>query len=334
MKIENEINIMDLSPYDDSLPTRLLQEALDFRVNEAELTTKKVYENVVKRAGFHSVVPDEGTEKMHLVVDLSDDMLQNYADGTIKLAKEKGNLVAQLKENGRYGSKLPVKAETYLDGADPLQVQNALQLQAIQEALVTISEQIQAIDENVKQVLIGQQNDRLGLYYSGVSQFIEAYSIDDEGLKKQLLAQAVKTLSDSVFQHVLSIHADITYLKRSEYEKDKKHKFNLVNERIHNINRAFMAIHQASIMKAGVYCYCGEIKAMTTTLREYERFIEGTIVSNAEMLSQCDPNDNGKSTGIWKKRAKFQLSADQLLREIKTNDSMVLYLDNGEGVIE
>lgn len=262
-----------------------------------------------------------------MTVDASDEMIQNYKDGAIKLAYEKGHMVAQVKTNGRYGSKLPIKEETYIDGPNSLEVQNALQLQAMQESLETISEQIQAIDINVKEVLTGQQNDRLGLYYSGIALFIEAYSVADEAFRKQLMAQSLKALSDSVFQLTLTLQSDIQYLARKEYDRNKKNKYDMINEKIDSINRAFMAIHQATVMKSAIYCLQGEIKAMATVLHEYERFIEGTIVSNAEMLSLCDASEKRKIDGTWKKRARLQLDVGNVVKQLQ-NPTMVLYIEN------
>ncbi|MCF0134003.1 MAG: hypothetical protein HUJ72_09065 [Blautia sp.] len=330
----SSLQAMALSPYDDSLPAKLLQEAFDFRVQEANLMTERIYRDVVKKSGSGITIPKEGEEKLRLTVDTSEEMLQDYKDGAIKLAQEKGHMVAQLKENGKYGSKLPIKEETYMDGPDSLEVQNALQLQAVQEALETISEQIQAIDENVKEVLTGQQNDRLGRYYSGVALFIEANNVTDEAFRKQLMAQSVKALSDSVFQLTLTLQTDILYLARKEYDRNKKTKFNLINEKIDSINRAFMAIHQATIMKSAIYCLQGEIKAMVSVLQEYERFIMGTIVGNAEMLSLCDADEKRKLDGTWKKRAALQLEVSSVVAQLQSPDSVIYIQDKGEEINE
>ena len=330
MEDNKRLDIFDLSPYDESFPARLLQEAFDFRTEQSQSTTEKIYRDVVMKSKYKVPIPKEGTEKLRLAVDASDDMIHDYKNGAVKLAREKGHLVAQIKENGRYGSKLPIKEELYMDGPSSLDVQNALQLQAIQEALATISEQIQAIDKNVKEVLTGQQNDRLGLYYSGVALFIEAHNVNNENFRRELTTQSLKALSDAVFQLTLTLQSDIRYLSKSEYDKDKKHKFNLINEKIGNINNSFMAIHQATIMKAAIYCQQGEIKAMATVLQGYERFIKGTIVSNAEMLSLCDVNDDGTQTGTWKRRANLQLEISKVVKELQTPKEVLFIESKGE----
>ncbi len=327
------LDSLELSPYDESLPAKLLKEAFTFRVEEAALTTERIYRDVVKQSGSKVLIPKTGEEKLRLAVDTSEDMLQEYRDGAIKLAQEKGHMVAQLKENGRYGSKLPIKEETYIDGPSSLEVQNALQLQAIQQAIEKISDQIKAIDANVKEVLTGQQNDRLGLYYSGVALFIEAYNVTDESFRKPLIAQSLKALSDAVFQLTLTLQTDILYLANEEYDKEK-YKYNLINEKIESINRAFMAIHQATIMKAAIYCLQGEIKAAAAVLQEYERFIEGTIAKNAKMLSQCDASEKRKIDDTWKNRAELRLEVSNVVKQLQ-NPVTVLYIENkGDGTNE
>lgn len=320
--------ILQLSPYDNSFPARLLQEAFEARVEESRAKTEKLFYDVLNQSlSVPTVEPSES--KMRLVVHSSDNFIRDYQEGTIKLANEKGHMVAQIKQNGKYGNKLPIKEEYYYDGPNSLDIQNAIQLQAIQGALIDISEQIQTIDQNVKEVLLGQQNDRLGLYYSGVALFIEAYNVSDDVFKKQLMAQSVKALSDAIFQLTLTMQTDISYLERKEYDQNKKQKYNMINEKIVNIDRSFTAIHQASLMKAAIYCYKGEIKAMTAVLQEYERFIKGTIVANAEMLSLCDSNKERMLQGVWKKRANFQLEIGNVVKQLQSQEQYIFIENRG-----
>lgn len=324
----------EMSPYSEDFPARLLMEAFDYQVQQSQEMTQRIVKDVVKKSGGSPVIPNAGEEKMRLVVDMSDDQLKDYQDGIIKLAIEKGKTVAQLKENGRYGSKLPVKEQKYQDGPDALSVQNAVQLQAIAEALTVISEQIRVIDEQVKETLTGQQNDRLALYYSGVSLYLEASQVQDEILRKQLLAQSIRALTDASYQLTLKLKSDIQYLANKKYLSDKKNQYNLLREKMQTIEQSFMAIHQATIMKAGIYCKQGEIKAFAGVLKEYEGFIKGTILTNAEMLSLCDSKDNGTLSGVWKKRANLQLDVADVVHRL-TNPQQVVYISlKGEPIDE
>ncbi len=98
---------------------------------------------------------------------------------------------------------------------------------------------------------------------------------------------------------------------------------------MNNINRSFMAIHQATVTKAAIYCQQGEVQALAMVLQEYGRFIGGTVVENAEMLSQCDSRDNGKTSGIWKKRASLKLDVQNIVTTLRAPES-VLYIE-GKG---
>lgn len=314
----SDFKIMNDPLYDDSYPMKLLEQAFEMQVEQAEKATNKLVSDILKSQEFDPRRLSEGKEKMRLVVDGSDDFIKDYQDGVIKLAKEKGHVVAQIKNNGKYGPKLPIKEETYLDGPNSLEIMNACQLKNIADSLQDLSNQMLAIDENIKEVLRGQQNDRLGLYYSGVSLYLEANRVSDPAFKIGLISQSLKALSDANYQLVLTMQSDISYLKRKEYESDKRHKFNLMNEKVNNINKAFSAIHQATLMKAAIYCQCGEINAMTSVFNEYALLIQNTVVPNAKLLTQCDMNDTGKIDGTWSSRSLLLNKVTRIVEQLNS----------------
>ncbi|MDY5110087.1 hypothetical protein DXC78_03980 [Faecalicoccus pleomorphus] len=323
----SDFKIMNDPLYDDSYPMKLLEQAFEMQVEQAEKATNKLVSDILKSQEFDPRKLSEGKEKMRLVVDGSDDFIKDYQDGVIKLAKEKGHVVAQIKNNGKYGPKLPIKEETYVDGPNSLEIMNACQLKNIADSLQELSNQMLAIDENIKEVLRGQQNDRLGLYYSGVSLYLEANRVSDPAFKIGLISQSLKALSDANYQLVLTMQSDISYLKRKEYESDKRHKFNLMNEKVNlmnekvnNINKAFSAIHQATLMKAAIYCQCGEINAMTSVFNEYALFIQNTVVPNAKLLTQCDMNDTGKLDGTWSSRSLLLNKVIRIVNQLNGSD--------------
>ena len=323
-----DFEIMNGSLYDDSLPMKILEQAFELQVEQAEKATNKLVSDVLKAQHYDLHKLSEGKEKMRLVVDGSDDFIKDYQVGSIKFAREKGQVVAQIKNDGKYGSKLPIKEETYLDGPNSLEIMNACQLKNIANALQELSNQMLVIDENIKEVLRGQQNDRLGLYYSGVSLYLEANRVSDPAFKNSLISQSLKALSDANYQLVLTMQSDIQYLARKEYESDKRHKFNLMNEKINNINKAFSAIHQATLMKAAIYCQCGEINAMTSVFNEYALFIQNTIVPNAKILTQCDVNDTGKIDGTWSSRALLLNKVTRIVEQLNSPNNE-LYIGVG-----
>lgn len=329
MKKMGNLDLLTASPYDDSFPEKLLEGAFDYRIQEANFITRQICHEVKKQVNGPTPLVTEGEEKMRLVVNTTDEFMEDYKNGTIKLCKEKGKLVAQLRVNNKFGSKLPIREETYMTGPDSLNVSNALQLKSLQEAVATITEQIQMIDENIREVLIGQQNDRMGLYYSGVALYIEAMNVADEGLQKQLVAQAVKALSDSSFQLTLNMQSDIAYLKNKQFNNDKRNKYNLIQEKMNNINQSFQAIHQASVLKVAIYCQMGELKAMGSVLQQYARLVEGTIAANAYLLEQCNPKESLVDNGVWNDRAKLKLDVDGFIKSLN-EPAEVIYLENTE----
>lgn len=316
--------LFDMSPYDDSLPVKLLEEAFAERYHESQKVTEKIWDDVLKDAAPGTLAPKQGSDNIRLVVDAGDNFLDDYKAGAVKLVQEKGHIFAQIRSNGRYGKKLPLKEEHYLDGPDALSIQNAMYLQAIGERLGDVAKQIETIDTNVKEVLIGQQNDRLGLYYSGVAMYLEASRIEEQSFRNQVIGQSVKTLSDAIFQLTLSLKADIRYLADKQYNSDKKRAYDLLKDKMASIDRAFMAIHQSTIMKVGIYLKQGEIGAAIAVLQEYERFITGTIVRNASMLSQCDTRDSGKEDGVWKTRARLRLDMKDTIQKMDQVRILVL----------
>ena len=198
-------------------------------------------------------------------------MLRAIDRGDIKLTTDKlGNTYAQIKQtSGEFGKKLPIKKEEFSQGIDPIQAANAMQMKALQEQLDEISGQITVIDGRVKEVLRGQQNDRIGLFNSGMALYLEAREISDENLRKLLTAQSLRALSDAAAQLDLELQENVSYLANGEYEKSKGKRTQLIDEKMASINRCFPVLHQAYIARAAIYCEQGEIKAMASALESY-----------------------------------------------------------------
>lgn len=245
-------------------------------------------------------------------------------------------MFAQIREaNGHYGSKLPINRQDFRRGVDPVQMSNALQIKALQEQIQSIEDQISLIDRGVKDVLLGQQNDRIGLYYSGLALFLESRNVSKKELRTALVAQALRGLSEAAFQLTLTMQSDIQYLISGEYKAAKGKRVELIEKRMQGIHQSFAFIHQATMLRAGIYCEQGEMVAMSTVLNEYSHFIEGTVAKNAALLAQCDVSDSGTEAGVWKSRAHYKLNVAEFTKQIKSPEK-IIYLgvstedNNGE----
>ena len=315
----------ELSPYSASYPVELLSRGLKLRLNQAGNIAAYIYKEVAKTSPIAAQVSEATKKGYRYVVDATESTLSAIDSGKIKLTTEKsGKVFAQVREaNGYYGTKLPIKKEVFSKGIDPVQVANALQMKALQEQVQQITEQIAVIDHSVREVIQGQQNDRIGLYYSGLTLYLEAKNISDPEMKRILIAQSLRALSEARFQLGLTMQADIKYLADGDYKIAKGKSVELIDSRINNINQSFAFIHQATMLRAGIYCNEGELSAMTTVLGEYSHFIESVVAKNAELLAQCDVTDTGTEKGVWKSRTKLKLDVAEFSKKLSTPDKTI-----------
>lgn len=320
--------IEKMSPYHPEYAVAFFANAVKGKLNEATLFAQEIYQSVLKEAGVVSQIKNAFQEGSRFVVDMSPEMIKAIKEGKLKLStNKKGQMFAQLLQpnSNRYGEHIPIKEEFFRKGIDPVQMSNALQMSAMQAQLQEMAEEIAAIGYTVKDVLVGQQNDRIGLYYSGVSLYLEARNVSNEVLRNALVVQALHSLADATMQLTLTMKTDIDFLQREDYKKVKGKSVSLIDERMQSINRAFGFIHQATMFRAGVYCERGELNAMSQVLMEYSNFIEETVSKNAGFLAECDTSDNGTEQGVWKSRMKLKLNAETLVNQLNAPEK-TLYL--------
>ena len=314
----------EVSPYSPAYPVELLSNGLKLKLAQAGIIAENVYRAVANTSPIAAQVREASKKGYRYVVDATESTLDAIESGKIKLTSEHGNIYAQIRDsNGHYGSKLPIKKEVYAKGFDPIQMANALQMKALQEQVQHIANQIAVIDHSVREVIQGQQNDRIGLYYSGLTMYLEARNINNLEMKKALIAQSLRALSEARFQLGLTMQSDIKYLADGEYKIGKEKSVELIDSRIDNINQSFAFIHQATMLRAGIYCNESELSAMATVLNEYSYFIDCTVAKNANLLAQCDITDTGTEKGVWKSRAKLKLDVSEFYKQLNAPEKTI-----------
>ena len=204
----------NFSPYDPTLPIVFLREGVEDGVEEAEEAAKSIFDTVMKNASTGTQLGNL-KKRTRYVVDMSERIQKGIETGSIKLTTNKyGETFAQvLDSTGKFGKKLPIKKEDFITGVDPVTMAMAMQMKAMQEKLEEIAEQLERIDKNVKEVLQGQQNDRIAQYYTGASLYIESMSIGSEEMRRILVSQSLKALTDAIYKLRLNMQADIRYLE-------------------------------------------------------------------------------------------------------------------------
>ena len=284
-----------LSLFDEQFSIVDLQNAITKKKTEANMILSSVRRAVINA---HTTISDE--DEIRYVVDLSGDIKKAISAGEIKLdMNASGEVFAQLRnKNGRYGKKLPIKEELIEQGVSVEAVELALQMDAISDQLKDIIAALSSIEGRVTEVIQGQHNDRLGLFYSGLSLYLESRSLRDESLKKQIIAQALRSINDASAQMIQELRTSVKFLVTEQYLK-ARNITDKIEEQLSVIYQCYDIIYRAAFLKAIIYQENGEISAMLTAIDEYGRFVEKMIVPYAGKLSELDRKNRFIEKGTW-----------------------------------
>lgn len=330
----------DLVEFDDQgslLPSMLDdQYSLSFRkvVNHG----RQSYMEVIRKAVEAALDTEEAKAELappqqgiRYVVDITPQIQEQIDKGLVRLDYGKdGQIYAQLRDtNNHFGKKLPIKEELIERNIDPLELRMAMQMAAIQQQLDRIADTLDEISIGVADVIKGQQNDRLGFYYSGVNLLLEAREVQDETMRKLVFAQALKSLSDATGQLTQAIQEDIRYLVDGQYNK-KRGRREEIDRRMASIDKCFDAIHRAAVLKAAVYYDMGETSALLLAVEEYARFIDRAIAPHSNKLAEFDVTDKLLTGGKWESRVKALGGTAELRRMLATGTTFYLDVPKNE----
>lgn len=291
--------------------------------------------DVINKASTGKAVHDGYTKDVRYVVDMSSELKKQIDIGAVKLdySKTTGEIFAQLRDSsGHFGAKLPIKKELVAVGLDPMAVSNALQMKAIEHKLDEMIDTLEEIGQDVADVIQGQQNDRVGLYNSGLNLYLESKSIQDPNFKMLVAAQALKTLSDGNEQILQAFRADVQYLLNGEYKDKKGRRTEEIQKKMNSINKCFDLIHRSYLLKSAIYYERDEIPAMLSAIDEYGRFLQNEIVVNAPKLIELDRSDTLLRDGKWESRAKVFDTIRKIKMELAESNTYYLEIegdDNG-----
>lgn len=256
------------------------------------------------------------------VVDLKPELKIAIEKGLVKFDKNKnGEIFAQLRNlGGKYGKKISISKRTIKNEINVIDLNNAIQLKAIEMKMEEMILVMGHINQSVSEIIHGQQNDRLGLYYSGVNLYLESKLLKDDGLRNLVISQSLKSLSDSNAQMIQSIQANVQYLVDKKYKQKKGNSSIDINERMIEINKSFETIFRSTIMKASIYYETNELPAMLMTLDEYGKFLNKVIIPIVPKLIEYDVNDIYLENGVWEKRANSLMELEGLRKQLYYNN--------------
>lgn len=302
---ENSILLLDeslLNLYDEQFEYSSFKSIISNKYNQSNAFMNHLFDSV------------EQDDDVTLVVDLSDELKEKYKQGLLRFDKDKnGNMYAQLRdEKNRYGKKLNIKEQV-----NEKDLIIASQLNIIKDVLDDIVDTLENIEENINHILMEFHNDRVGLYYSGLSLYLEALQINDASLRNELIAQSLKSLNDSQAQIIQEFKSDITFLRSPQFNKIKRKKHDCLVEKMQNIHECFQTINRIVTLKAMIYFDNNQLNSMMMVCTEYQRFIDVVIKPNVGFLIECDPRDDKLINGIWSKRANALLDYKRIQKELR-----------------
>ncbi len=321
IKQDNENQVFGLlSLFDEQFTFETFSESVQAAEHEADsilVKAKLAVEKAIKRED----------DDYKLVVELDDDTKNKLKTGEAELVMENGKVFAQLRdEKKKYGKKLSITEELADEGITSDALQSAIQMEAIRQQLETIVERMKVIEEHLTDVIHGQRNDRIGLFYSGLSLYAEACSVGDEFLKKQLVAQSLRSISDANSQMIQEIRQCVAYLVNEQY-KSSKQKLQRIDEHLSTIRQCYDIVFRAALLKAWIYQQNGEIGAMVTAIGEYGRFIEKLVVPYAGKLSELDSSDRFIKQGTWGQIANTLSSCQEMKKALGNPPSYCFMLE-------
>lgn len=275
------------------------------------------------------VLAASGDEDVRYVVDVPERVKEALKDGRLKFDRDKeGRLYAQLRENGKYSKKFPIREEA-VEGIDLAQVNAAAQMAVIKAQLEDISRTLADIGEEVSLVSEGQRTNREALCDSGETIMLQAAETASPDFKRLLMAQAVKSLNDGRAQLERDFETHVRALKAGVDGKGHKSRVQKIDEHIELLHRGFAGIHEATSLMAAAYFQVGETGAMLEAVRSYGRFIERAIIPNQSLLMSYDKSDTKLVGGVWESRAKALTDGASAGQVRLSADSVMGFLEEG-----
>ncbi|MBR5341635.1 MAG: hypothetical protein IK151_06895 [Erysipelotrichaceae bacterium] len=321
--VENESNgILDL--YDAQFDSLSLVTINKEKQNEADNIITKVTAALANKDLIKKFKKSDNPDYEY-VVEMNNEMKNAIEKGLIKfdVAKD-GRLFAQIRENGKYGKKLSINKVIKDEGIEPEELTSALQIKAMQRQLEEMAVTLQNIEQTVSEVKQGQQDDRIGLFYSGMNMYLEGRMVSDPELKKYITSQALQSISNANAQLIQQIQTDRNYLLAGNYKKKKGQSYDEMQSRMESINRAFEIIYQSTMLKAAIYFDQKELQSMMVVLNEYKRFIEKVIIPVAPRLIEYDENVTTLRDTVWEKRANTLTCAESISQQITHADNYMI----------
>lgn len=262
-----------------------------------------------------------------LVLDISQETMRKLQSGELKLMKTGDDVFKAVicTPGGKIKQHLNVKYEQLGELSNTADLANSLQMANVSRQLAEISEQLEMMGVVLQEILQGQHNDRIALYYAGEQIYLEATKVKNEFLKMHLTSSALRSLEEAKTKMIESIKADIATLDAFD-RKQIKLKSGDIQERIRRINQSFDVINRASMLKACIYHELNEVDAMFITLDNYASFLIDTLQTKQQLLYSYDKSDV-RLDGKWHERVQQIPQTIQVMLDSHSGKHQLLEID-------
>lgn len=249
------------------------------------------------------------TQRLKLV--FSEDTKDKLAKGVYRLMKcsDSDGMFKAIVVNskGKIKEIASLRWDTVFQGIDVSKLLSSMQGIMIQRNLIEITNHLEYMSKSLEDILIGQYNDRLAMFYAGEAIYREALATSDIERKRLLSSAAIVSLTNSIATLQTSLEYEIKGVCE-KYNGEKKKFIKISSEELKSkmylINSSFQAIHKAISLKTAIYYEEGEYAALTTALSAYKAFLERSLNDRrVQILYQADPTDKCID-GIWASRKK------------------------------
>lgn len=257
------------------LKKHLLSDQMKFIITD----TAKQLMNVAKETpSAINYIQSLNPQKVYDVV-MSDEAKELFKKGALEFKERSdglGVMPTLVDKAGQFGKQVALKERLIAPDKIP-----ALNNMVVQQQLAQIINLLEEMNESLNDVLQGQQNDRIALYYSSQQQYIEALSVESPNLKELFLTNAIKTANDSRFQLMETAKYDIRFISKIPISGFGQMVNTTSSKRIaSNISKirfAFKAINDATGICAASYAQLDERHALLTSLEPYRQFIQSNL---------------------------------------------------------
>ncbi|MDT2817914.1 hypothetical protein P7H55_08685 [Vagococcus lutrae] len=271
------IDVTELSLYNynfEAFSLSGLQEVANAKVNNNIFNklTNMIVENTSTLEELKNLIDSREVE---YVADLSKIAKEKLASGEWELGirAKTGETYAVIKDatTGKAQSFVTLKEKVTADlGMLP-------QLAAVQYQLKDISEQIQMLTQAVSRVEQGQYDDRYAGFISARQMVLEGMSVSDETVRKNLLSSAIGLNNETIGKLMFSIH------RNSLEIIDGKTKIKDMIRLEEHLTESLSYLNASVQLNVIAYTTLGEAQAISTTLRNYQAFINQTLLSDKTM---------------------------------------------------